>query len=351
MSPGALLKLLRVFWRMRRGEPTFVSFNSLNACNQACPMCAVWRRDGEMLSVAELTPIFRDLRRFGLLVTEISGGEPFLRQDIYQIFAMLDRLGFLYTTATNGTLLSAAGIERLRQARGLLQVAVSIDSLNPENYALLRGRDLLPEVLANLHLLIAARLKVPVKINLVMNRINYRETFDFLKFARERGIYLSVFPVNQGDGFLHRHSDPQYAATPPERQEMAAIFRELARLRREGEPLWEYSGFYERAADYVLGRPVGPCDAGKLYIDLNADGQVAVCLDREGVGDIRKESIATLWGRLQSQAGAVQACSETTPCFYTCTYNVSITARHQLAFLRETARVRWRHLLRGRARE
>ena len=62
MSPGALLKLLRVFWRMRLGEPTFVSFNSLNACNQACPMCAVWRRDGEMLSVAELTPIFQDLK-------------------------------------------------------------------------------------------------------------------------------------------------------------------------------------------------------------------------------------------------------------------------------------------------
>ena len=347
MTLPRILKLLRVFWRMRRGEPTFVSFNSLNACNQACPMCAVWRRDGGMLSVDEMTPIFQDLRRFGLLVTEISGGEPFLREDIYQIFAMLDRLGFLYTTATNGTLLSPAGVERLRGAQGLLQVAVSIDSLDPENYARLRGRDLLSSVLANLELLIAARLKATVKINLVMNRINYRETLDFLAFARERGIYLSVFPVNQGDGFFHRHSDPQFVASAAEREEMAAIFRELARLRRAGEPLWEYSGFYERAADYVLGKPVGPCDAGKLYIDLNADGQIAVCLDREGVGDIRQESITELWGRLQAQAGAVKACSEATPCFYTCTYNVSITARHQAAFLLETARVRWRRFTRG----
>lgn len=344
MDISRIIKLLHVFWRMRRGEPTFVSYNSLNACNQACPMCAVWRRDGEMLSVAELEPIFRDLKRFGLLVTEISGGEPFLRQDIYQIFAMLDRLGFLYTTATNGTLLTAAGIERLREARGLLQVAFSIDSLVPERYALLRGRDLLPKALANLDLLVAAKLKAPVKVNLVMNRLNFRETFDFLRFARERGVHLSVFPVNQGDGFFHRHSDPQFVATPEERQEMAQIFRELAQLRRAGEPLWEYSGFYERAADYVLGKPVGPCDAGRLYIDLNADGQVAVCLDREGVGDIREEGIATLWGRLQAQADAVKVCSLETPCFYTCTYNVSITARNQAAFLLETARVRWKRL-------
>jgi MoaA/NifB/PqqE/SkfB family radical SAM enzyme len=347
MNPATAAKLLRVFWRMRQGKPTFVSYNSLNACNQACPMCAVWRRDGEMLPVEELEPIFADLKRFGFLVTEISGGEPFLRPDIYQIFELLDRLGFLYTTATNGTLLSAEGIEKLRRARGLLQIALSIDSLDPGRYALLRGRNLLPEALANLDLLIAARLQAPVKLNLVMNRINFRETFEFLKFAREHGIYLSVFPVNQGDGFFHRHSDPQFQATGAEREEMAAIFLELARLRRAGEPLWEYSGFYRTAADYVLGRPVGPCDAGRLYIDLNADGQVAVCLDREGVGDIRAEGLASLWQRLQSQGAAVRACSESTPCFYTCTYNVSITARHQAAFLLETARVRWRGLLRG----
>jgi MoaA/NifB/PqqE/SkfB family radical SAM enzyme len=348
LNPAAILKLMRVFRRMRRAEPTFVSFNSLNACNQACPMCAVWRRDGEMLSVQELEPIFRDLRDFGFLVTEISGGEPFLRQDIHRIFAMLDRLGFLYTTATNGTLLTKAGIERLREAQGLLQIAVSLDSLDPAVYARLRGRDLLATALANLDLLLAARLQAPVKLNLVMNRLNYRETLDFLGFARERGIYLSVFPVNQGDGFLHRHSDPQFAASPAEREEMAALFLELARLRRAGEPLWEYSGFYLRAADYVLGKPVGPCDAGRIYIDLNADGQLAGCLDREGVGDIRVEGIASLWDRLQAQAGAVRACSETTPCFYTCTYNVSITARHQAAFLCETARVRWKRWLRGR---
>lgn|GEM_PF-1754383 len=349
-GPAVILKLIRVFWRMRRLQPTFVSFNSLNACNQACPMCAVWRRGGEMLTVDEMAPIFTDLKRFGFLVTEISGGEPFLRADIYDIFAMLDRLGFLYTTATNGTLFTPEGIERLRRAHGLLQLAVSIDSLDRETYARLRGRDLLPTALQNLDLLIAAGLHVPLKVNLVMNRINYRETFDFLAFARERGIYLSVFPVNQGEGFFHRHSDAQYKASAEEQKEMAAIFRELAVLRRAGEPLWEYSGFYERASDYLLGLPVGPCDAAGLYIDLNADGQVAVCLDREGVGDIRGQGIAELWQALQGEREQIRVCQEETPCFYTCTYNISITARNEAAFLWETARVRLRRAMAKRFR-
>ena len=313
-------------------------------------MCSVWRRGGGMLSIEEMEPIFRDLRSFGFMVTEISGGEPFLREDIYDIFALLDQLGFLYTTATNGTLINANGIERLRSAEGLLQLAVSLDSLDSPTYERLRGRDFLPVVLQNLDLLLAAKLSFPVKLNLVMNRINYRETFAFLEFAKARGINLSVFPINQGEGFLHRHSDSQFRASPDERHQMAKIFRELARLRRAGEPLLEYSGFYELAADYVLGKPVGPCDAGKMYIDLNADGQVAVCLDHDGVGDLRQNSIRKLWPMLKSQNEKIKACYTGTPCFYTCTYNISLTARNEWAFLYETACVRIRQLLKRRTK-
>src|SRR6185369_16300668 len=197
MNPSMIGKLLRVFYRMRRNKPTFVTFNSLNACNEACPMCSVWRRGGGMLSIGEMEPIFRDLHSFGFMVTEISGGEPFLREDIYDIFALLDRIGFLYTTATNGTLITEAGVERLRSAKNLLQLAVSIDSLDPATYAQLRGRDLLPVALQNLEMLLEAKLPFPVKLNLVMNRINFRETFAFLEFARSRGMALSVFPINQ----------------------------------------------------------------------------------------------------------------------------------------------------------
>ena len=118
MKASTIWKLLRVFYRMSHNKPTFVSFNSLNACNEACPMCSVWRRGGGMLSIEEMEPIFRDLRSFGFMVTEISGGEPFLREDIYEIFALLDQLDFLYTTATNGTLITTNGIERLQVQRG-----------------------------------------------------------------------------------------------------------------------------------------------------------------------------------------------------------------------------------------
>jgi MoaA/NifB/PqqE/SkfB family radical SAM enzyme len=335
-------KMLRILWRMQRKAPTFVSFNVAERCNEACPMCAVWREPGPELPVQELERIFADLKRFGLMVVEVSGGEPFLRPDICEIFAFLDRLGFLYTTTTNGTIVTDELLEGLRRVEGLLQLAVSLDSLDRSVYARLRGRDLLPQVLGNLEKISAARLPQPVKLNLIMSRHNFRETLEILRFAGEQGFYLSVFPVNTGHGFAHRAADPLFEASAAEREEMAALFRELARLRRGGSLLWEYSGFYELAADYVLGRGSALCDAGELYVDLRGDGRLAVCIDQPEFADLRRESVAAAWPRIARQQERISACAGETPCCYTCTTNLSLTSGHLLPFLLETARVRWR---------
>jgi len=50
-------------------------------------------------------------------------------------------------------------------------------------------------------------------------------------------------------------------------------------LRRQGAPLWEPAVFYREAARFLRGEPLGPCGAGRLYLDLRADGSVAPCLD------------------------------------------------------------------------
>lgn len=348
MHAANIFKLIRIFRRMGAKEPTFISFNVANRCNEACPMCAVWREPGPELPIVELERIFADLKRFGLQVVELSGGEPLLRPDIFEIFALLDRLGFLYTTTTNGTLVTPEILAGVRRAKGLLQLAISLDSLDPAVYARLRGKDLLPQVLRNIDEIAATRLPQPVKLNQTVSRHNYRETLALLRYARERGLYLSVFPVNTGHGFAHRAADPLYDASDAEREEMAALFRELARLRRQGEPLWEYSGFYELAAEYVLGKGTGMCDAGELYLDLRVDGRLAVCVDQPAFADLRQESMAEAWPRIAGQRDRIRACAGETPCCYTCTANLSLTAGHQLAFMLETARVRWRQYRRHR---
>ncbi|GFO53615.1 hypothetical protein GMSM_06220 [Geomonas sp. Red276] len=336
---------LRVAWRMRRQKPTFLSFNVSNRCNEACPMCSVWCTPAEELPFSEIERILADLNSFGFLVVEVSGGEPFLRPDLFEIFHLLDRLGFLYTTTTNGTVFNASHLAGFGALRGLLQLAVSLDTLDRKLYRQLRGRDLLPEALAALDLLATSPPPQPVKLNMTLSRLNYRETLTLLDFASERGFYLSVFPVAQGGGFSHRGDHPQFAASDEERREMAELFRELARLRREGAPLWEYSGFYDKAADYLTGGRMGECGAGRLFADLHTDGRLAPCVDLPPVADLRREGIREGWARVAGCQERIRHCAEFSPCCYTCSYNLSLTAEHPLDFLRESLRVRrpgWR---------
>lgn len=314
-------------------------------------MCSVWLTPIEELSLAQMEPILADLRRSGIRLVEITGGEPFLRGDLPEIFGLLDRLGFLYSVTTNGTLWRDDMVRAIGRAKGIVQLAVSLDSLLPQTYSSLRGRDLLGDVLANLERLAAARLPVPLKINLAMGALNREETFSLLAFARNSGMYLSVFPTNIGANRMHSAEGGDFGPTDAERARMAGIFRELACLRRRGEPLWEYSGFYEGAADYLLDRPIGPCGAGRHFLDLHADGKLAVCLERAPVADLCRENIASVPARIAAEEGAVAACAAATPCCYTCTLNVSLTARHRLAFLMETLWVRTRRWWRKRSRK
>lgn len=332
------LRAASLLWRLRRGRLAVASVNVLNRCNQACPMCAVHATPDHEPPLDDLERAFRALRDRGVRAVEISGGEPFLRRDLPALLALLDRLGLLFTLTTNGAVLTGPGLEALARARGLLQVALSLDSLDRERYRLLRGTDQLDRALAGLERLRSARLPAPLKLNFAMSRHNQAETPALLAFARERGLFLSAFPVNQGPG-AHRSHGEAFAASAAEREGMALRFEELARLRRRGAPLWEPSAFYRTAARFLRREPIGPCGAGRLYLDLRADGSVAPCVELPAVATATDLASGRAEEAMAAARAQVERCRAETPCCYTCTVNLAETGRHPLAFALEQGRV------------
>jgi MoaA/NifB/PqqE/SkfB family radical SAM enzyme len=344
LVPSSILRGPRVaaaLWRLRSGRLAAASLNVLNRCNQACPMCEVHASEDHAFPLPRLARAARALRAAGVRIVEISGGEPFLRPDLPDVLRLLDDERLLFTFNTNGTALTDAGVEALRRARGLLQVAVSLDSLDRERYRLLRGRDLLARALDGIERLRAARLPCPLKLNFAMSRHNDGETPALLALAARRGLFLSVFPVNQGPG-AHRSACGLFAATPEERARMARRFEGLAALRREGgAPLWEPSRFYSIAAAFLRGEPLEPCGAGRLYLDVRADGSIAPCIDLPAVGTVDDLVEGRAADALQAAQDAVAACRAATPCCYTCTVSLAETGRRPAAYALETLRVLW----------
>lgn len=334
-----LQAMVNIVRKLYSRQPTAISFNVTHRCNLKCIMCQIHQTKVAEMDIPMIGRIMSDLKDAGFQIIEITGGEPFLRKDIFDILALLDDRDFRYTINTNGILLTRDVVEGLKKCRGILQIAVSIDSLKADVFARIRGLDKLDEVLEGLFTLQQYGPDVPIKTNLTLNRFNYREIDDYLDFCKKHGLYLSVFPVNLGSNFRHRSLDEQLLPLDHEKEEMARTFYRIAALRKKGEPFWEHSSFYENAVSYILFNSVRPCDAGKLFYDLHTDGKIAVCNDLPPFGDLTRETFSDCHARFSAQKKMIQDCYEQHPCYYTCTYAISAISQHKFSYVMENMKM------------
>ncbi|TAJ44644.1 GTP 3',8-cyclase MoaA [Methanofollis fontis] len=164
-------------------------------CNLRCIYCHAEGEkepEGEM-SLEEITEILNIAKKIGIRSVKFTGGEPLLRKDIVEIVRAVPE-GIESSLTTNGTLLAPIAGD-LREA-GLARVNISLDTLNPERYRRIAGRDLLPQVLEGIHAAVDAGL-TPVKLNMVLLKgINEDEIEDFLALVRDnRHLILQVIEL------------------------------------------------------------------------------------------------------------------------------------------------------------
>lgn len=118
--------------RPHRAPPgPVVIWNLIRRCNLACKHCYSISGDRDYpgeLSRAEVDTVMDDLRSFGVPVLILSGGEPLLRPDIFDISLRAKGLGFYVGLSSNGTLIDAAMADRIA-AVGYDYVGVSLDGI------------------------------------------------------------------------------------------------------------------------------------------------------------------------------------------------------------------------------
>jgi GTP 3',8-cyclase len=161
-------------------------------CNLRCNYCMpqeeyVWLPRQELLTFEEIARLVEVFTSLGVEDVRLTGGEPLLRRDLPQLVRMLaanPRIRDLALT-TNGVLFEEQG-EALRAA-GLHRVTLSLDTLRPERFAALAGRDTHAQVLAGIAA--ARRLGFPkLKLDTVVLRgVNDDELVDLIEYGRGVG--------------------------------------------------------------------------------------------------------------------------------------------------------------------
>jgi AdoMet-dependent heme synthase len=128
--------------QMPRGSNTYraysISWNLTQRCNLHCAHCymsasAHAETAGE-LSTAECQRVIDDIAQVNPEVFLIlTGGEPLIRKDIFDLASYASNKGFTVVLGTNGVLLREAEARHMRQS-GIRGASISLDSVDPQRH-------------------------------------------------------------------------------------------------------------------------------------------------------------------------------------------------------------------------
>ena len=156
----------------------------------ATPIQRQWAPRSHILSFEEIERVVRLAVDLGIEKVRLTGGEPLLRQDIELLVERLAAIPGIKDLAltTNGFLFQQKA--RALADAGLRRVSFSLDSLDPDNFKKITGRDGLHEVLASIALAQELGLN-PVKVNAVVIRgLNDHELEPLVEFAQRQGFHM-----------------------------------------------------------------------------------------------------------------------------------------------------------------
>jgi AdoMet-dependent heme synthase len=113
-----------------------VAWEVTRTCNLACVHCraaALDRPYENELTTEEGLQLLDEIATFASPIIILTGGEPLLRPDIFELAAHGNQKGFRMTMAVNGTLLSAELTRKLKEV-GVQRISISLDGASAASH-------------------------------------------------------------------------------------------------------------------------------------------------------------------------------------------------------------------------
>jgi len=315
--------------RGKPGRPQAISLEVTRRCVCHCVMCNIWKvpRQDPELSLDEWVDLLSDPLLADVRELDITGGEPFLRDDLVSLMIAVcrlkeSRLKRLRSVAitTNGVLTHrvAPGVEEMlavMSGYGLeLVIVCALDAVGPLHDEIRRYPGAWPAVRQTIDELVGLRGEWPnlvVGVKTTVLPLNVDALEGIADYARERDLFTIISPAIVTPGrYLNVDRAPDLELSPAERLRLAAFYE-------GGHSEWTYHA--RTVAGYLrTGRVKRPCTCGFNYFFVRSNGEVYLCpLLDESAGNLRSKSLGDLLGsdrarRIRRQVGRAPQCAHCT---------------------------------------
>ena len=272
-------------------------------CNLACRHCYQHEPAGDELSLDEIENVVEEFEitldkwsgAYGMdlrATWNVTGGEPLLRRDLFEILDTIAKRDHPIYLLTNGTLLSGNVARRLAQVP-VKGVQVSLEGPEPIHDRI-RGEGSFAKALEGVvSLLSAGHL---VTMNVTLSRINAPHFMEMIDLARSVGVhnlgFSRIVPYGKGVSLSGQMLSIE---------EVKDLYDNLSALRMDdlnlvtGDPVASCL-FNPEMHDPAGDVAIGGCAAGVSGITLMPDGTLLPCRRLDiPMGNIRTDSFREIW--------------------------------------------------------
>jgi len=266
-------------------------------CNAACDQCGS-RCDinsEELLSQEQILAALKDIKdNIGTYtMLNVTGGEPLLRKDLFEMMTKASAMGFEWGMVTNGSLITDKTVEQMKQS-GMKTITVSVDGLKETHDSLRHLPGSWEHIMKSLKKLKAADFLDHTQITFTANR---RNVFEFEQLYRiVSPIGLNSIRVSVMDPIGRALDNRDLLLTREEIIYFTGIVNKLNGVKNGVPVVWGCPHFL---GDRLDNRRF-LCFAGVYTASILANGDIFVCPNVERrkeliQGNILTDSFSDVW--------------------------------------------------------
>lgn len=305
------------------GIPIAGNFELTARCNFNCPMCYVHQTADQIaksgkqeLTADQWLSFARDARDRGMIFVLLTGGEPLVRRDFFEIYHGLKQMGLLVSINSNGSMLCGEILERFREDPPF-RFNISLYGGSNETYSRMCGLPMYDRVKENIRALRAAG--IDVSLNLSITPYNFRDIEMIYRDAVELDVNVKassyMYPpvrINGEEYGCSNRLSPSEAARCSVLWDEIRLSDEEFRLRAEN--------MLRSATDLSEGCPVETdegvrCRAGSTSFWMTWDGKMLPCgMMTTPVANPLETGFDAAWKQIRAATAAIRLPSKCSTC-------------------------------------
>lgn len=333
---------------MFKKSPLYVQFYITARCNLACEQCNIIYSDAkhQEMDIDQINKVAENLKKIGVNIVLLIGGEPFIRKDI-------DKIVKAFTSRNIHVRMQTNGIATEKQLQSCVNyggkdISISLDTLEPSlqdeiNGGFKKSWTRAINTISNVSNIFPEN--STAFFNSVIMPKNLNQIVKVIKFATKIGWGVSLVPVHVSTpdhtmGYRTLDYDNNVTFDKSNENEIKELIIKLKEIKKDYN-LYDSDEYLDDVEKFLLNKPVDwrkknndICDSPNLYFAISPSGTLKTCCDYEATKNIfvYGDDFPDLYHSGKIQEIVYPITKSCNGCMYGSYPEITITARYIKAF-------------------